>query len=349
MGIRAKIFIVLVGTSLILGTVTFLMLRSSHDDLIEMEADRIASIVSSQVLADRAVYTKELVGKLNEDGVGAARDSHERTGFILLPAQFVRAVSLRVAATAGDLYRYALVSEWNLNQDQGLKDDFDRWAWTQLLAQDTEFRGLGAAPEGGYPWKPVSRIESVAGEPVLRYMRADPASAQSCVTCHNGYEQSADTKAQRDAQGVEVGKHWELDELMGAIRVEVPLTSVKAQAADSERALMISMGALFAVGFGTLLLVLYVSVTRPTEKSIGQVDEFKRLVETVVDRARELMSGTDDQFEALEDESGQPDLGLIRTIAMQNVSNAQLAAASCGELEEGFDALSGEMKKILGK
>ena len=61
------------------------------------------------------------------------------------------------------------MSKWNLAADQGLSDDFQRWAWAQLEAQDRP------APKAPIAWDPVWRIETVDGVSTLRYMRADPA------------------------------------------------------------------------------------------------------------------------------------------------------------------------------
>ena len=39
----------------------------------------------------------------------------------------------------------------------------------------------------------------------------------------------------------------------------------------------------------------------------------------------------------------------LKKLAMNNASNAELAAASCGELDLGFTELNDEMKKMLGR
>ncbi len=335
--------------ALLVGVVTYGILTRSHDDLIDMEAQRIAEIVTTQVIADRAIYTKELVGKLKNDGTGAARDSHQRTGYIQLPAQFVRKVSKKVEENAGGLYSYNLISQWNLNEDQGLKDDFDQWAWQQLLVQDEGFRKNGSSSPGGHLWKPVSRIDSEDGLPVLRYLRADPASAPSCVSCHNSYEKRAEVIALRQTNNVKSGKQWELNELMGAIRVDIPLISVQEMAAGARRDLLSSIAGVFVIGFVGLLGVLYMSVIRPTEKSILEVEQFRHRVDAVVDCARNLLIGTEKQLDAFNGSSEINDLDHVRKIAIENASNAELAAASCGELDFGFKNMNSKFQKMLGR
>ncbi len=218
MGIHAKFFLLVMGIGAFLAGSAYWILEGAHEDLIGEEAVRIAEIVSMQVVADRAEYTANLVGKLKREGTGGARDSHSKPGYIPLPAQFVRNVSERVKAKAGGLYSYSLVSGWNLNEQQGLKDDFDRWAWGRLLEQEKEFQRSGTARGNeGFPWRAVHRFETVQGKRTLVYMRADPASAPACVSCHNQYEKRPDVAAMRARDGVAAGKQWQLHQLMGGI------------------------------------------------------------------------------------------------------------------------------------
>lgn len=347
MGIKQKFFSVLALLFLIISLLSYWILTNGHSKLIDMEANRIADIVSSQILADRAVYTKELVGKLENDGYGASSDSHKRPGFIMLPAQFVRTVSKKVADSSNDLYRYSLVSEWNLNKDQGLKDEFDQWAWAQLQKQNNEFTDKAPQSKEPYPWKPVYKIDNSSGSSILHYMRADPASAAACVSCHNRYEKEADVIAFRKKQHVETEKQWQLHELMGAIRVDIPLSSVQKQAESVETNLMISLAVLFIAGFGTLLFILYQNVIEPAEQAINDVAHFKELVDDVINKNREVLDGTDKQYELLTQD--EVNINELQDIALKSASDAQLAAASCGNLEDGFKTLNDKMQKMLGK
>ena len=330
---------------LTIGALSFWLLKNSSNELINLEASRIANIVSTQILYDRAVYTEKLVGKLVNDGKGASRESHNRPGYIMLPAQFVRAVSKKVDDSSAGLYKYSLVSEWNLNLEQGLNDDFDRWAWAQLKAQDEVFSQKNKDKE--YNWQPVYRIEQVDGERVLRYMRADPASAQACVSCHNDYEQRDDIKQLRGQFGTEQGKQWKLHQLMGALRVEIPISSVEALASESRTELLVSMFILFLVGFIGLLLLLYKNVIHPVEESVKEVNRFKVIIDDVITKNGAILDGSDEEMEILEQENA--DLNKLQSVSMKNASTAQLAAAACASLDEGFTKLNNEMKKMLGK
>ena len=58
MGIKQKFFSVLIIMFSLISLLSYWLLTDSHNKLIDMEANRIAEIVSSQILADRAVYTE---------------------------------------------------------------------------------------------------------------------------------------------------------------------------------------------------------------------------------------------------------------------------------------------------
>ena len=61
------------------------------------------------------------------------------------------------------------------------------------------------------------------GKNTLRYFSADTAAASACVSCHNNWEKRATIKKIRKSAGMESGKKFELDELMGAVSISVAL------------------------------------------------------------------------------------------------------------------------------
>jgi len=195
-----------------------------NESTLKRTALEKAKIVTAQILADRAIYTGQIVHKLESEGMGASQSSDQKQGFIMLPAQMVRAVSKYIEEDPELNYRYSLISEWNINPKQGVNDPFDIWAWKQLRRQEADFKVQGIAPgERGYPWKPLYRFEKKDGKRILRYMRADPASAASCVACHNAWEKDNTVVEDRKRAGQEVGKQWVLHELMGALTVDMPI------------------------------------------------------------------------------------------------------------------------------
>lgn len=195
-----------------------LLVRDAVTRTVEHQALAVAEIVAQQAVVARSVYSKDIVGKLTRDGLGADVDSAQKAGHVPIPAQFLKLVGRASAERADKLYEYRPVSKWNLEPTQGLSDDFLRWAWPQLEAQ------ASTGAEGAEKqWLAISRFEDQGGRRVLRLLAADPASQAGCVACHNAYEQRPDIQALRVASGVEPGKQWKLHDLMGALSVTIPL------------------------------------------------------------------------------------------------------------------------------
>ncbi len=360
MGIRGRFVLVTALIALAVGGASFWILERSNEDLLELNSVRIANIVSAQVVADRAEYTTNIVGKLKRDGLGASRESDELAGFVQLPAQFVRNVAKRVATGSGDLYSYALVSQWNLNADQGLKDDFDRWAWGQLEEQNSAFLQSGTPThQDGYRWQPVYRFESQNGAPVLQYMRADPAVAESCVSCHNQYEQRADIMAARKRDGVSPGKRWKQHELMGAIRVNVPVNEVAAAAQHARNSLLSALAGVFTGGFVLLFGLIQRTVIKPVAASVREVEGFAENVDAVVGCNKDLVVSADTQQQACQAalssldaaDGGEQEIAdsvkLLAQSADENAMRAVDSAVNCNELEASFASLKGRLQRML--
>ena len=356
MGIRGKFFAAIAVIAVAVGGATFAILERSHADLIEQEAVRVAEIISTQVVSDRAEYTQELVGKLMKDGVGASQNSSENKGYIPLPAQFVRNVAKRVAQQAKGLYLYSLVSLWNLNPEQGLKDEFDRWAWGQLEQQEKAF-GAGPAPATGYAWKPVYRLEKRNGSSKLLYMKADPGAAAACVSCHNNYEQRADIAALRKGQGIAPGKTFQLHRLMGALRVEVPIDQVAALAAAGRDRTLGTLAGIFVVGFALLFWLIHRQIIKPVEWSVHQVEGFTPKIDAVVLCNKDLVLAADEQATACRGTQQVLDAGDIAaatksllslaTVANDNAMRAEDSAVYCNDLSESFDNLKAKLQEIV--
>src|SRR5687768_13424178 len=113
----------------------YVVLVEAQRRLIEHEAVKIAEVVAHQALASRTVYTNEIANKLARDGFGPHPLAADHRGFVPLPAQFLKMVGRESSADSSGLYRYRPLSKWNLDPSQGLVDDFQRWAWSQLEQQ----------------------------------------------------------------------------------------------------------------------------------------------------------------------------------------------------------------------
>jgi diguanylate cyclase (GGDEF)-like protein len=236
---------------LLIGGITYYVVDDAQHQIVEFQAVNVAEIVARQAAASRSVYAAEVAAKLVRDGTGPHAESQFNRGFVPLPAQFLKLVGREASTKSDDLYRYMPVSKWNLEPTQGLRSGFQRWAWSQLEAQDR------SDPTGPIAWQPVWRFETVDDVKTLLYLRADPAAAESCVSCHNALERSDEIVQRRKASGVPVGKEWKLNQLMGAIQVEIPLDKVGVIVASQTRQTLVWIMAVLAVGllFATWFVV----------------------------------------------------------------------------------------------
>jgi diguanylate cyclase (GGDEF)-like protein len=239
------------------GAVTWTIVDNSHRQLIEFKAITLAEVVARQAASARSAYAEHVATKLQRDGTGKASEAYlHEPGSVPLPAQFLKLVGQKASAESGGLYRYQPISKWNLGQGQQLRDDFQRWAWAQLEAQDQ------AAPGGPIAWRSPSRVELVNGERTLRFLRADAASSAGCVQCHNALEAQPAVQALRAAAGVQVGKQWRQHQLLGALEVQVPLAPVEALAAQQRREVLAAVMGLTLAGIVVLGLLVFTGTAR---------------------------------------------------------------------------------------
>ena len=214
---------------LVVAATTFFVMLNSQQHIIEHEAVKIAEVVARQSLAARSVYTAAVADKLMRDGFGPDIDSASKRGHVPLPAQFLKLVGHEASQRSDGLYQYRPLSKWNLEPTQGLRDEFQKWAWAQLEAQDAP------RPNGPIAWQAAWRFDTLDGVRTLRYVRADPASSTSCVNCHNRYERLPETMALRTAAGVPLDKQWQQHQLLGAIEVKIPVDRIEEIAAGQAR------------------------------------------------------------------------------------------------------------------
>ncbi len=226
MSIRWKLLILVLAIIVVMTGMAIVVSAWGNLRLIELQAQQIAKTVAIQVEIDRKHYTASVVEPLrNSEFAPVAEGGHEiGDDRIPLPAEFVRLVSDSVSKSNSD-YRYRLVSRWNINSSTNLDDQFLITAFEDLLEQEAVAKTNGElSPSNSYTnWTPVWEITEREGRRILRYMGADPAASISCVTCHNMLEQREDVIARRTATGVDPRHQFSLNDLMGAIVVEVDL------------------------------------------------------------------------------------------------------------------------------
>lgn len=135
---------------------TWLIVNNSQQKLIEFKSRQIANVVANQAKTARSLYASSIVAKLKRDGFGASTDSDTQRGVVPIPAQFLKALAHKSDETRGGSYLFRPLSKWNLSADQGLKDEFQRWAWSKLEAQNN------AQTSGPRDWQPVWRLHRLA-------------------------------------------------------------------------------------------------------------------------------------------------------------------------------------------
>ncbi len=220
----------------------YLVVRGAVNATVEHQALIVAEVVAAQAATSRSVYAREVAAKAAEAAHAAASAPR-----LPIPAQFLKMVGRASSERADRLYEYRPVSRWNLEPTQGLSDDFLRWAWPQLQAQDQ------AAPRGPIGWRAVSRIDTEDGRRVLRYLSADPAAQASCVNCHNALERTPLVMAQRLRDGVEPGKQWAQHQLLGALSVTIPLDKAEAVAGGQINRTASLVAGILVASFAALL------------------------------------------------------------------------------------------------
>ena len=240
------------------------LISSSRVEAVEREALRIAEVVAQQAQAAH---------------LSAGAEPH---GPIL-------------ATEPGHLYTVRMVSAWNLSPRGGLTDDFEQWAWAELRAQDP------VAPRGATAWRPAWRIEKEGQSRTLRYLSAEPAVNNACVTCHAQAEALPQVKAMRAAMNQVVTPERERHQLLGAVEVSVPLAGIEETTGASWHRLALQLGGLILGGLGIATLLVLITQRKGARErarlhfwthhdrvtSLPNRGFFVHRLETLVQRARD--------------------------------------------------------------
>jgi hypothetical protein len=155
-------------------------------------ADALFAVMSS----DRAVYTKQVVNRLqNEEGVIKASEHWKDDKALPLPAQMFRMGAEAVnEKNAG--FTYALLSLWPINKQNEPKTDVEKTGLKYVA--DTK----GASN--------YYTEEVLGGAKYFTAVYPDVAVSKACVSCHNAHADSP-----RD--------DFALDEVMGGVVLRIPV------------------------------------------------------------------------------------------------------------------------------
>lgn len=167
---------------------------SADGGSISLPIETVADYVHAVIEADRDVYTRHVVERLQSKGVVVASENWEQKNTLPLPAQFLME-SGRVMAKKGIGIQYRLISLWPINK-------------RNVAASEFEKTGLGAVLT--HPTKPHTGFVKEGGVSYFEAVYPDLAVTQACIGCHNAHQDSP----KRD---------FKINDVMGAIVISIPV------------------------------------------------------------------------------------------------------------------------------
>jgi hypothetical protein len=156
---------------------------------------KMADALHAVMASDRAVYTKKVVNRLqNEQKVIKASEHWEDDKALPLPAQMFRMGAEMVNEKKAG-FTYSLLSMWPVNKQNTPKTDAEK-------------KGLQFVADN--PGKNYYEEEMLGDQKYFTAVYADTAVAPACVSCHNDHKDSP----KRD---------FKLDDVMGGVVLRIPL------------------------------------------------------------------------------------------------------------------------------
>ncbi|BFU94190.1 MAG: conserved exported protein of unknown function [Nitrospira sp.] len=161
---------------------------------IGIPPEKVAGYVHAVLQADRTIYTKQVVNRMQEKGVVNAAEHWEQDNALPLPAQFLQH-SGKLVAESGEGIRYRLIGLSPIYQRNAPATDFERKALESLNRSSNA---------------PVTGIVSSGRKQYFQAIYPDRAVSAACVSCHNSHPLSP----KRD---------FKLNDVMGGIAITIPL------------------------------------------------------------------------------------------------------------------------------
>jgi hypothetical protein len=182
-----------------------------------------------------ALYTSQVVERVQSHGIVVTHDYASKKGAIPLPARFTIEFGQLIGERSKTGMRFRLYSEYPFRsrQDGGPHDDFERVALADL---------------GRNPDAPVYRFEVFQNRPSLRYATARRMQAD-CIRCHNNDPNST----KRD---------WKEGDLGGVLEIIRPLDQDIIRTREGLRETFVLMAVVSGALLGLSGLVLVVRSRR---------------------------------------------------------------------------------------
>ena len=189
----------LILTIFVLAIMSMLLVNTVHStntqhSFIGIKPQLVADFIFSVIEADRTLYAKQVVDRMQDKGTVIASESWIHRNAIPLPAQMLLMAGKRVEKNGlGLTYRLASLSP--IYEKNGPATDFERIG-LEAVKQDPE--------------KPFSGIVNKGQQSYFQAIYSDKAVSKACVNCHNSHVLSP--------------KHdYQLHEVMGGVIISFPL------------------------------------------------------------------------------------------------------------------------------
>ncbi len=174
-------------------TIALVVAEARKPDMVPPE--KVVEYLHAVIEANRTTYTKNVVEKLQKQGVVEAVEHWKDEKGLPLPAQFLME-SGRLLSEKGHKLSYRLASLTPIYVWNGPTSDFER-------------RGLEAVMKE--PDKPFMGFVRIGNARYFQGVYADRAIAPTCITCHNTHPNSP----RRD---------YKLNDVMGGIVITIPIS-----------------------------------------------------------------------------------------------------------------------------
>jgi hypothetical protein len=155
--------------------------------------ETVADYLHAVIEANRVIYTKNVVDKMQEHGIVEAAEHWKQQNTLPLPAQFLMDTG-RLVAEKGSGIRYRLVSLSPI------------YVWNKP-STDFERQGLEVVTKN--PSRPHTGFVRIGRDRFFQAVYPDLAVSQSCVNCHNQHINSPK-------------KDYKLGDVMGGIVITIP-------------------------------------------------------------------------------------------------------------------------------
>ena len=183
--LRAPVFSSLIIASLMISSPT-----NAKNVSVKTMADAIFSVIE----ADRAVYTKQVVHRLqNVDETITAEERWKEESALPLPAQMLRMGAERVSEKKSG-FNYALLSLWPINNQNKPRSKFEKKALEITSKKAENFYGE----------------ETLGGKTYFTAVYPDVAVSKACIDCHNDHADSPK-------------KDFKLGDTMGSLVIRIPI------------------------------------------------------------------------------------------------------------------------------